>query len=256
MLTGLKQNVALAEDGNGDLYMFGGSSSDTKHPVNGQVWASMVNSSVYKLNKVTRTWTNVVSVLLTNTDSYRYGMVTARNGSIFIIDQTPDVVGTAPRHSYVFDPLTGTIPTTQLNNPSTEHIGRVVELVNGDIGMISSTPDLVEFVSYFTTTTSNAHLSAIGYSYSNQVLDLVVAPGDKVYVRDPYRYRSISIGGTNMGNTGVLVWLNSAGVATEYYFNDIIITRNTTLTEPLLGPYLNYNKMTIVGNAILTVLRV
>jgi len=254
--TSVKQNVALAEDDSGNLYIFGGSGSDTKHPVTGELWARHLNSVVYRLNKATNTWTNVATIAPINSESYRYGMVTGKNGDIFIIDQTPGLVTTAPRHSYLLSTRTFGVIATYVNNPSKEHIGRIVELVNGDIGMISSTPDSVEFVSYFTTTVSTAHLAAVGHNYSNRVLDLVVAPGDKVYIRDPYRYRSINIGGTNMGNTGVLVWLDSKGVATEYYYNDLIITRNTTLTEPLAGPYLTYNKLAIVGNAILTIVRV
>jgi len=255
-LTGVKQNVALAEDDNGNLYIFGGSSSDTKHPTTGELWAKPMNRVVYRLNKANNTWSNVVTIPVINGDSYRYGMVTGKSGDIFIVDQTPGLVSTTARHSYLLSTKTFGIMATYVNNPSKEHIGRIVELIDGDIGMISSTPESVEYVSYFTTTTSTAHLSAVGYSYSNRVLDLVVSPGDKVYIRDPYRYRTIKIGGTNMNNTGVLVWLDSQGVPTEYYYNDLIITRNTILTEPVAGPYLTYNKLTVVGNAILTITRI
>jgi len=252
-VSGIKLNASLTEDSNGDLYFFGGSSDATKSNVDGSLWATPMNHVMHKYTISTGTWSTLASAPIINTDMYRYKLQTLRNGRILIIDATPNLISGGVRHSYIYNPNTNTYTSTIVNNPQKEHLGISIELPGGDIGLMTSTPDLVEATSFLVTTVSDAHLTAQSLLDSQRVLDLVVAQGDTVYLRDPYRYRSIDIQGTNMANTGTIIWERN-GVRESYHYNDRIITRNTTITTPALGTPPTYNKLTITGNAVVTLI--
>lgn len=244
----VQENVALAEDKDGNIYMFGGTGPEILNALHGEVANTLLNSDIYKLDKITKTWTNIKTVALSNANSYRYRMQTLRNGTILILDATPNIVGGGTRSSYIYDPVSNTITDTITNNPSEEHNGIMIEAYNGDIAIISSTSDVVESVSFLRTTASARIVANTAIAHTQQVTDLVVAIGDTVYIRDPYRYNSIVIDGTDLGNTGKLVWIRN-GVAEEYFYNDLIVTRNMTIT----GPLSNYNNVVVVGDAVLTI---
>jgi len=250
-VTGIKQNAGLTEDKNGDLYFFGGSGDDIESTVDGSLWATPMNHVMHKYDMITKTWSTLATAPIVNSDMYRYKLQTLRNGDIFIIDATPNFVSAGVRHSYIYRPSTNTYTHTIINNPQREHLGISVELPNGDIANITSTPDLVEATSFLVTTVSDAHLTAQTLTDSQRVLDLVVAQGDTVFIRDPYRYRTVTIQGTNMANTGTLAWERN-GVIKKYYYNDLIITRNTTIVTPATGTPPTYNNVVVVGNATLT----
>jgi len=134
------------------------------------------------------------------------------------------------------------------------HIGVAIELPDGDVGLMSSTADTVEAISFLRTDTSSMPTDNTTMSESQPVTALVIPVGETVYVRDPYRYASIVIEGTSLTSTGKLVWIRNDSV-TEYYYNDLIVTRDMTLPQPAIGsPGPTFNRVVVVGDAILTVL--
>ena len=246
---GLKLNVTISEDINGDIYMFGGTGDMAPNATHGELAATLINSDIYKLSLAgTPSWTMVHTMTGLVPESYRYRMQTLLNGKIFIVDTTPDLIGTPDRSSYLFNTITNTVEATILNTPRQEHIGITIDMHDGDLGFISSTPEISEATSFLVTTTSSTLLNDNAMLASNPVTDLVIPVGKTVHVRDPYRYNSITIEGTSLANTGVLAWTRN-GVTTEYYYNDLIVTRNMTInsaTAPV------YNRVIVVGDAILT----
>jgi len=246
-VTGLLENVTIAESSTGDIYMFGGSTAPKLNALHGELVCDLLNSDIYRLDKINKTWTNVLTVTLNNANSYRYKMQSLRNGEILIIDATPDIIDGGVRDSYVYDPTTNTITSVIPNNPTSEHLGIAIEHKGGDIGLMSSTADLVESISFLRTTASSLQLTALAITNSQAVIDLVVPVGEVVYIRDPYRYSSITIVGTDLANTGTLVWVRD-NVATSYFYNDLIVTRDMTLAASATV----YNRVIVVGDAILT----
>jgi len=253
-VTGLTENVTISEDMNGDIYMFGGTGGPVKSAAHNEESRTLLNKVIYKYNKATRDWVAVYTVKLLNSLSYRYKMQTLRNGTICIIDATPGLVNGGTRSSYIYDSVSNTITGTMTNNPTTEHIGVVIELPDGDVGFMSSTADTVEAISFLRTSTSSMPTDNTIMSESQPVTALVVPIGETVYIRDPYRYASIVIEGTSLSSTGKLVWIRN-DIVTEYYYNDLIVTRNMTLPQPAVGsPGPTFNRVVVVGDAILTVL--
>jgi hypothetical protein len=253
-VSGLKLNVTIAEDINHDIYMYGGTSDMTENATHGEWSATMLNHSVYKLDKAAKTWAVLNTTIPHNSSSFRYRMQTLLGGSIMIVDVTPDIIGTSARSSYRFNPILDIGVDVVPNNPSKEHIGITIDLANGDMGAMSSTPEVVESLSYISTTVSDAHLTATSLTASQPVTNLVIPVGKTIYIRDPYRYASIDIQGNGMGNTGTLVWIRD-DVPTSYHYNDLIVTRNMTITDPLSGSQTVYNRIVVVGDAKLTVVQ-
>ena len=160
----------------------------------------------------------------------------------------------ANRTSFIHDPVTNTTTASIPNTPFKEHIGITVELKDGDIGLMSSTSDIVESVCFVATTMSSIPTTANAIEFTKPVLDLVVPIGETVYMRDPYRYRSILIEGTSMVSTGKLVWVKN-DIVNEYFYNDLLITRNTVMPVPVLGaPERVYNNIIVLADASLTVM--
>lgn len=248
------EHVALAEDANGTLYIYGGTGGAVKNALHNEVVHTTINNTIYAYASATRSWVAKLVVTRPNVDSYCYRLVSLKNGQLLILDATPNIVGSAARQSQVYDPVSNTVVATITNNPTLEHIGTSIALVDGDVVTMSSTPDLVETHTMLNTTTSTATVATTTVTGSKPVLDLVVAIGDVVYIRDPYPYNSITIQGTSPTNTGKLVWVKDTGAVT-YMYNDLIVTRNKTLPPVPLGqtgPV--YNKVVVVGDAILTIL--
>jgi hypothetical protein len=227
--------------------MFGGSTDMKRNVTHGELSAGLLNPDIYKLDLVTNTWTKVYTMTGLVATSYRYRMQTLLNGEIFILDATPDLVGTVDRSSYVYNTLTNAITATIPNTPRREHIGITIDMYNGDLGFISSTADLVEATSFLVTTTSSTVLNDDAMLKSQPVTDLIIPIGKTVHIRDPYRYNSITIEGTSLTNTGTLAWTKD-GVTTNYYYNDLIVTRNMTIPQTAV-----YNRVVVVGDAVLTV---
>ena len=253
-MSSVTEQVSLCEDNNGTLYIFGGTGGVTKIGVHNQDGHTLLNKTIYKYDKVARSWTATMTLTTAAAISYRYRMMPMKNGSIFIVDVTPTITGYGNRVSYVYDPVVNSVIASVTNNPLSEHIGITVNNPDGDMLMMSSTADVVEQYGLFMTTTSTATVTNVLTSASQPVADLVVAIGDTVYVRDPYRYASITINGTSPTNTGKLVWVKDTGPIT-YLYNDLIVTRNMTLPPvPIgqVGPV--YNKVVVVGDAVLTLL--
>ena len=251
---GITENICLAGDANNDLYLFGGTGGPVQNAAHAEVVHTLLNKDIFKYDKITKTWSNILTVTINNPDSYRFRMQTLKNGDIYIIDATPGIIGTPIRESFIYHPATNTITATLQNNPSQEHIGVVISLRDGDVVTMSSTPELVEAYSMLTSAISNANLVNNPIAESQPVRDLVVGINEVVYVRDPYRYDSITINGNNMGDSGKLVWIKDTGTIT-YYYNDLIVTRNMTIPAATAQvPQPVYNRVVTVGDAVLTIL--
>ena len=250
----LIQDVTISEDKYGNIFLFGGSGDYIKNATHNEFAATLLNPTIYKLDKIAKTWTVVHTPTRAVSSSYRYKMITMRDGNILIVDATPDLVSTAPRVSYIYNPYTNGNLVRINNNPTKEHLGISIETVDGDIGLMSSTPEIVESLSYVATTTSTTHVTSTVLSASQIVNNLVVPVGDTVYIRDPYRYASIDIQGTSMANTGKLVWIDGT-TSTTLYYNDLIVTRNMTITTNPALPEPTYNRVIVVGDATLTLVQ-
>jgi len=246
----VKHDVSVTRDKEGNIYVFGGSGAYGTNTKHGELYNPPINYTMYKLNTVDNTWTTVFTLTPNNTDSYRYRLYTLLNDKFFIIDTTPDLIDGGDRYSYVVDGATGTVEATILNNPSREHLGITGELLTGDVMTISSTPEVTEAVSYLQSSYSDIVTSGTALTDSQRVADLVVHIGEKVYVRDPYRYDKITIEGDSLTNTGTLVWIEDTKV-TEYYYNDLLVTRPTTVTTTS-GSSPTWNRVVLVGDASLT----
>jgi len=253
-ITGIKQNVALTEDKNGDIYMFGGTKVPVKSNIRGEPFATVLNHHIYKLDKIAKVWTDIGNVGTNNGNSYRYKLIPLRDNKFLVLNVTPTTLGAGNETSFIFDPSTGLQTNVLNNNPLQERIGISIELNNADICLISSTVDIVESVAYLKTTTSDAVTTTALISNSQRVINLVVPIGKTVYMRDPYLYDSITIDGTSLSNTGKLVWIRQDTI-NEFHYNDLIVTRPMTLTIPAgqAGP--NYNTVVVVGDAVLNVIQ-
>lgn len=241
-VSGIKENVTMTTDINGNIYIFGGTGVSRKDSL-GITQAHLLNTDIYMLTKNATSWTHVGMVSVDSSSSHRYRMRTLENGNFLLINTTPTNNTMSVNKEYLFNPVTKSelpLPVKYINDVAT---------VNGsDISITSGSPN--RYINVLHALDPVSLIPPVGkiMPLNPNVKDLIIPVGKIMYVRDVGVYNSITINGSNMSNSGVLVYIRN-GVPEKYYYNDLIVTKDMSIPANSM-----YNNVIVLNGSTVTTL--
>lgn len=253
----VKRHVNLIVDKNDNLFLFGGSNNSindttTDNPLDNIATYQRDNNGVYQFNTVSGVWTKVsefptsIPVSLYNFQAYL-----RRDEKIVLFNAVSSGPSLGNQDTYVYDPILKTFQIDTNDFSDNLQYKNSIVLKNGEVLRISSRAlDPQKVYKYITNTISvedikdNTTIDAIN--------DLVVPAGKTITIESPYRFNTIKVEGTNETDTGLLQWLDGDKLH-EFRYNDLIITRDTTITQDLYIGIKEWDSITILEDAHLEI---
>lgn len=237
-----------------DIYLTGGGYEPIE--VNYDRSWNRDNNNIYKFLTLNSTWANV-STLNSSipVEMYALAAYTRVDGRVVLFNNVYNGASVGDQRSILID---YDLLSTIYNSDMVDNLiyRNAIQLRNGDILRISSRTDDPQLV--YTYISDTKVLSDLTENDTiDIILDLVVPVGKEITVEDLYRYESITIEGDSDTNTGVLKWVDDDGKEYIFRWNDLIITRPTTIEQDLyLGNINEYNTITVLQDSYLDIYNV
>lgn len=202
------------------------------------------NDDVYIFNTKTRLFNKVASLENIDKDYYNFQMSQRRDGKIVLFNAVETGPKVGDQRTIVIDPKTFIININDNDYGDNVKYNSLLSLNNGDMMRISNLEvDPQKIFTYVSDTYSINQL--VDNVTIRHIEDLVVPAGKVVTIESPYRYKSITIQGTSMEDTGLLQWLDG-NIIREFRYRDLLIARNTEDNRNLYYPIKDYDSITVL----------
>ena len=219
------RHVSFAMVDKTKFIVFGGTGLQTI--VNGEYMWERTNDRIYLFDTVTNTFTDVAGLPTDITkDTYNLQSFFRKDGKVVMFNGTRSGPSQGDQTSYVLD-LTSyemSYENTDILNDSVPYRSSVY-LRSGDILRISAKTKDPQLVYNYISNTKTAEAIRTKVTTVVPTLFLTVNAGEVINVEDLGRYDKITILGD-----GLLRW-QDGDIVREYNSNDLIITRDTTMTQ-------------------------
>jgi len=246
----LKRNVSMVALDESRLLVFGGASFGTKYSSNNNY--NRTNNKVWIYNISTNNWSELIDLPadvpngINNFQAY-----TRRDEKIVMFNSSEEGSAIGNQNTLLFDPVTLNFQYIENDQVDNLRYRTTIVLRNGDIFRISNRAvDPQKVYRYVSNTYTNDQL--VDNTIIDSITDLVVNEHTTINIESPYRYNTIKVLGTDYNNTGVLRWLNGDKLR-EFKYRDLIITRDTTITQDIYDAIESYDSITVLEDANFTV---
>jgi len=203
------------------------------------------NNDLYLFNINLNTWTKINELPSYIPETiYNFQAYVRKDNKVVLFNacELGDSVGN--QNTYVYDINTNTFELEESDMSDDLKYNSSVIFQDGDIGRISN--NVIDPQKLFTYISNTKTLETIEDENTiDTVTDLVVHPNEEVTIESPYRYNSITILGNNYEDSGVLHWIKENEVV-DFLFKDLIVTRDTQLTNNLYSPLEPWDSVTIL----------
>lgn len=219
------RHVSFAMVDKTKFIVFGGTGLQTI--VNGEYMWERTNDRIYLFDTVTNTFTDVAGLPTDITrDTYNLQSFFRKDGKVVMFNGTRSGPSQGDQTSYVLDLDTYEMSyeNTDILNDSVPYRSSVY-LRSGDILRISAKTKDPQLVYNYISNTKTAEAIRTKVTTVVPTLFLTVNAGEVINVEDLGRYDKITILGD-----GILRW-QDGDIVREYNSNDLIITRDTTMTQ-------------------------
>jgi hypothetical protein len=225
----VKFNVSLTMVNKDSFLIYGGSAE--RHIVNNQYVWYRDNNDIYKFTVSTQ----AIDILATfpeevSLNTYNFQGYLRRDGKVLIFNSVKGGASTGDQATIVFNPADNSFDI-QANDYVDKLLYRsTVAMRNGDFLRISANIKDPQYIYRYVSNTSTAEeVKDLNYIVEESK-DLVVAANTVANIESPYIYDSILIKGTGLDDTGIIRWLDD-DIVREFNYTDLIITRDTTMTQ-------------------------
>jgi len=251
------------------LLVFGGTNQTDDVNINNDETWTRSNNLFYIYNRFTNVWDLDVATLPSTVSSNIYNLcgILRKDGNVVIFNNTENTTSRIDQSTIIFNPNT-LVATHSVNDyGDTVPYTSTVEALNGDIYRISAR-ELDPQKIFLYPAGLIADEDIVDNTVINEIGDLVIPTGRTVMIENITKYDSVTIEGTSINNTGVLIYVeddlrtlydgylpqgmsNRKEFIFKYY--DLIITRDTIIVQDLYIGYKTWNSINLFNSATLTI---
>lgn len=203
------------------------------------------NNDVYTYNIRLNVWAKVNQLPTYIPDTvFNMQAYVRKDGKVVLFNNVEVGASVGDQNTYVYDIVSNTFELENSDMLDNLRYSTTISFQNGDFGRISNqTVDPQKLFTYVSNTKTEADI--VDNGLVDTVIDLVINPGEEITIESPYRYRTINILGTSTADTGILHWITADSVL-DFDYRDLIVTRDTALTNNLYDPLQEWGSITIL----------
>jgi len=225
----VKANLSLSTIDDNTLLVLGGSYTPTEDD-NHALVSTRVTNKIYSYNIAANIYTEVATLPSgLSLDVYSIQAYVMRNYNIVLFNGVSGGPLLGDQSSAVYNVTTNEVTLYANDNFDSMSYRNTIRLRNGDILRISSRISDPQII-YMYPVERTEEIAIIENNEVDVVTDLVVAANNITYIENPYMYDTITINGTSDDDTGLLQW-QSGDEILEFRYRDLLLTRDTTMTE-------------------------